>query len=141
MIRKWMAGESTTVACKGYRILSGGSASPDSRGWYRLEKSAGFYRGAVDRSTGTPHDIRGELRLQYGDRHCRMMVTYVGPLFYGLMQGSGRMVWPCGTIYKGSFRDGCRHGSGLLILPDGQEVWLDYDRGSEIYAFSDRTPV
>ncbi|NLZ27402.1 MAG: hypothetical protein GX887_00375 [Firmicutes bacterium] len=140
MVRRWTVGDSTAIG-KGYSVLLEGAGLPDSKGWYRLEKSVGFYRGTVDMLTGTPHDIKGELRLEYGDRHCRRVVTYVGPLFYGLMQGTGRIVWPCGTLYKGNFKDGCRHGSGVLILPDGQEVWLDYDHGSETHAFLDGAPL
>ncbi|MFY9113891.1 MAG: hypothetical protein WAO23_01455 [Dethiobacteria bacterium] len=122
----------STICCTGYKVLMSGSDSPDSRGWYRLEKSLGLYRGAIDPLTGTPHDIKGELRLEYGNPHNRKTVTYVGSILYGLMQGEGRIIWPCGTLYKGSFKNGCRHGSGVLVLPYGREIRQDYYYGSEV---------
>lgn len=118
-----------TVRNNGYEIAS---VTADSDGWYRLKNDAGLYKGRLDPFTGSPQDQYGELRLEYGDDQNKKTVSYIGNVEDGLIQGEGKMMWPCGTVYRGEFNYGCRHGKGILILPDGTEIEKEFCKGAEV---------
>ena len=41
---------------------------------------------------------------------------YTGNFVHGVIQGQGKMLCGDGRLYKGNWKDGCRHGKGLQIL-------------------------
>lgn len=113
----------------GYEITT---EKPNRDGWYKLKNKAGFYRGEIDPITGKPGDRNGELQIEYGDTKNKKTVTFTGNISGGLIEGKGKMVWPCGTVYTGEFRGGCRHGKGVLTMPGGTEMLMQYRYGSEL---------
>lgn len=38
------------------------------------------------------------------------------------MNGHGTLVWPSGTRYAGTFKDGKKHGRGVLTLSNGSVI-------------------
>lgn len=43
------------------------------------------------------------------------------------MSGSGQLEWTDGRVYKGKFKDGMRHGHGIMVWP-GMEITSDLIR-------------
>ncbi len=36
------------------------------------------------------------------------------------MQGKGKLIWPCGDIYEGDFKDNMINGEGVYTMAEGQ---------------------
>ena len=48
-------------------------------------------------------------------------LKYVGKLLSGLPHGEGKMSWPNGDRYEGTFKFGKRNGLGKRVNVDGSE--------------------
>jgi hypothetical protein len=58
------------------------------------------------------------------------------------INGNGTMVFATGHKYSGGFKDGLRHGEGVLLLPGGRKivgVWVDNEIREGIYTEPDGT--
>lgn len=123
--------EKEKVCVDGYEIADEAAADQDGR--YKLKNRAGLYRrGGFDPATGIPGNKYGELIIEYGSGEHKKTVTYTGNIANGVIDGKGRMDWPCGTSYRGQFKNGCRHGRGILIMPDGLIKEKEYRNGAEV---------
>ena len=71
---------------------------------------------------------------------CVLTPEYDGNFAEGLRQGTGRLVYPNGDIYKGGFVKGQRHGTGIMLFKDGRFYkgqWAnDHMRGKGLYKVS-----
>jgi len=65
---------------------------------------------------------------------------YEGDLDHGRFTGEGKYTFPDGTVFQGSFLDGCFHGKGKLIFPNGvyHGTWVKgQEDGSGQFTFND----
>jgi hypothetical protein len=70
---------------------------------------------------------------------------YAGPLKEGVRDGPGRLEWANGDYYEGDFRNGLRHGRGVMVEQTGKRryegTWVlsqKDGKGVEVFANGDK---
>jgi hypothetical protein len=70
----------------------------------------------------------GSGTLMYSDGN-----TYKGSFKNGLRHGYGEFYWKDdGMVYEGDWKNGEMHGNGVLRKPDGKEKKVRYDNGRRL---------
>ena len=70
---------------------------------------------------------------------------FTGPVKEGVRDGIGRLEWSNGDYYEGDFKNGLRHGKGIMVEQNGarkyEGTWVlsqKEGKGKEIFANGDR---